>query len=338
MRTSKFVRTLSALLMLFAILLPAAPAGAQVVNDDQDQVSAANVGGPIINPPYTNPGVPSIDVQDCTGSQQLTNVGLSRYFATVRSTSGLDITNAVGCLVPISSTGLVLPAPFNTAGQSAGPVTMSNGDFESQANDGTPPACVPAVNDGHANDLASPPVQTVPVVAPPIAIPGLPAPGTALWYMVITAAGFQPAVIPLVADATTPPCTIDAQVPPVNVNAGRVCLISIGTVNLVPLSAPAGRGTIAGSIFGSNGSPLDGATVAVIDASGLTHTRISGTRCDGSPVGGAVPTGFYCVEDSTGDKPTTPAATPPNGGPLPSPFGFVDDGLGPRLARPRSPW
>jgi hypothetical protein len=146
--------------------------------------------------------------------------------------------------------------------------------------------------------------------------------------MVITAAGFQPAVIPLVADASSAPCTIDATVPPINPNAGRVCLISIGTVNLVPLSAPAGRGTIAGSIFGSNGLPLDGATVVVSDASGLVHTRISGTRCDGTPIGGAVPTGFYCVEDSTGDRPNAPVQAPPAGGPLSSPFGFVDDSLG----------
>src|SRR5207248_10366450 len=98
-----------------------------------------------------------------------------------------------------------------------------------------------------------------------------------------------------------------------------VCSIWLGTVSLQPLSAPSGRGTIAGSVFASNGQPLDGATVVVTDASGLVHTRTSGTNCDGNPIGGAAPTGFYCVADSTGDRVGTP-------GPLAG--GGSNDGLG----------
>jgi len=222
MGKSKFVRTVSALLMLMAFLLPVAPAAAAGV-DEQGDVHAANVLGPIINPPYpTTPAqvpVPAIDVQDCVGTPAASNIGFSRYFITVRSTSGLDVTNAVGRLVSLNPTlGLA-------------PVTMSNGDFESQANDGNQPSCVPAVNDGHANDLASPPTNTFPI-------------GVTQFSMVITAGGFVPAVIPLNADANTPPCSTAPlnPVPAAGDPTGHVCLISMGTINMQPLSAPAGRG------------------------------------------------------------------------------------------------
>jgi len=267
MGKSKFVRTVGALLMILAMVVPVAPAAAATTEDPGD-VHAANVLG--------SPTAPAIDVQDCIGSPTSTNDGQSRYFITVRSTSGLDVTNAVGRLV---TTGFSLGAPFNLT-VPAQVVTMSNGDFESQANDGNQPACVPAVNDGHANDLASPPTGTFPATAP-IAIGTLPA-GAPLWNMVITAGGFVPVVIPITVDDSTPTCSL---------NDGRICLISFGTVNLQPLSAPAGRGTIAGSVFASNGQPLDGATIVLTDASGLVHTRTSGTNCDRAPIGGAAPTG-----------------------------------------------
>ena len=159
MRTSKFVRTLSALLMLLALVLPVAPAAGATV--DQDDVHAANVLG--------SPANPAVDVQDCLGAGQTNPAGLSRYFITVRSTSGLDITNAVGRIIASPGANVILPGP--TAGTTVSPfststVTMSNGDFESQANDGSQTSCVPAVNDGHPNDLASPPIPTLPATAP----------------------------------------------------------------------------------------------------------------------------------------------------------------------------
>src|SRR3954449_12701182 len=61
MRTSKFVRTLSALLMLLALVLPVAPAAGATVGD-QDDVHAANVLG--------TPANPAVDAQDCLGQGQ----------------------------------------------------------------------------------------------------------------------------------------------------------------------------------------------------------------------------------------------------------------------------
>src|SRR5581483_2110129 len=123
--------------------------------------------------------------------------------------------------------------------------------------------------------------------------------GSPLWFISITVSGFQPRVFPLPADATT--CGSAGNITlSTNSKFGRICLISLGTVILQPLSAPLGRATLAGSIFGSNGRPLDGASLVLIDSSGHSHTRVSGTDCDGHPIGG-VATGFYCVQDSTGD-------------------------------------
>jgi hypothetical protein len=238
MGTSKFVRQVAAFLMILALLVPAMPAGA-TSEDHQGDVQAANVLG--------SPTAPAIDVADCTGNPAATNDGQSRYFVTIRSTSGLDITNAVGRLV---TTGFTLGAPFNVT-VPAQVVTMSNGDFESQAQDGQPAAgCVPAVNDGHANDLSSPPTGTFPVVTP-INIPGGPAAGSSLWNMVITAGGFVPVVLPLTADDSTPSCSLNDQ---------RICLISMGTINLQPLSAPTGLCTIAGTCIASRGQTLYGAS------------------------------------------------------------------------------
>src|SRR5581483_6693786 len=85
------------------------------------------------------------------------------------------------------------------------------------------------------------------------------------------------------------------------------------------------------SIFAPTGQPLDGATVVLTDASGLVHTRISGTDCDGNIIAtvGAPPTGFYCFADSQGDKPVAPAIAPTKAGsPTASPNGFANDSLG----------
>ena len=301
MERSKSLRMVGALLMILALVLPAAPSVGAAQGIGDEPVEAANVlgGGVDANGIPVNP---SIDVQDCVGSPAPTNDGQSRYFITIRSTSGLDVTNAVGRLVTF---GYTLPAPINVTVPPQ-VITMSNGDFESQANDGVQPACVPAVNDAHTNDLGSPPVQTVFTVSPiplPNATGGTSPAGTPLWFMVITAGGFEPRVITL--QNGTGGGSLDDSTPPCSLNDGRICLISLGTINLRPLSAPAGRGTIAGSIFGSNGQPLDGAAVVLTDASGLVHTRISGSNCDGLAIGGAVPTGFYCFADAKGDIPGT---------------------------------
>lgn len=88
---------------------------------------------------------PNMDAADCTPSSD----GQARYFASLRSTTGVDIANGSARLVGTGSAN---------AGQT---VDMRNGDLESQASDGsrTPGGpfgpCVPAVNDGHANDIGS---------------------------------------------------------------------------------------------------------------------------------------------------------------------------------------
>jgi hypothetical protein len=324
--------------MLLALLLPVAPAVGATVEDEAG-VRAANVLGTPTNPVG--------DPQDCLGggTPQPGNVGMSRYFITVRSTSGLDITNAVGRIISSPGGQILIPGPLpgTVAPFGTSTVTMSNGDFESQANDGTQPACVPGVNDGHPNDLGSPPINTFPAVAPvSFTAIGGPAQGQPFYNMVITAAGFVPVVIPILADAGTA-CTPLGAPPLSGATNGIVCLISMGTVNMTPLSASAGRGTIAGSIFAPNGQPLDGAIVVATDASGIVHTRISGTDCDGRLVApiGSPPTGFYCFSESQGDKPSAPALAPPTFAPLPagapaaagvapvsSPNGFANDSLG----------
>ena len=58
MGNSKFVRTASALLMLFALLLPVAPAAAS--EQEQGEVRAANVQGGVTNPTDTVLPPPSI--------------------------------------------------------------------------------------------------------------------------------------------------------------------------------------------------------------------------------------------------------------------------------------
>src|SRR4051794_1003871 len=97
MGNSKFVRAASALLMLFALLLPVAPAAAS--EQDQGEVRAANVGGGVTGVNDTVLAAPSIDVQDCAGTANFTVPGRTRYFITIRSSSGLDVTNAVGRII-----------------------------------------------------------------------------------------------------------------------------------------------------------------------------------------------------------------------------------------------
>jgi len=116
------LRAVSTLLMLMALLLPVAPAGAQALKDEGADVHAANVpgGGPL------PPGVTVLpfvsEPADCTVSQD----GTARYFLTVQSTAGTDILNATGRLI---FPGLL---PF-IPGQV---VNMTNGDLEAQASDG----------------------------------------------------------------------------------------------------------------------------------------------------------------------------------------------------------
>src|SRR5438105_415370 len=75
--------------------------------DDSD-VYAASVGGTAASP--------FIDPADCTGTESLTNVGISRYFLSVASASGPDINNASGRIVA-NSQSFTLPLPGQPATQ-----------------------------------------------------------------------------------------------------------------------------------------------------------------------------------------------------------------------------
>src|SRR5581483_11202999 len=105
MGNSKFVRSLSAILMILALLAQAAPASGASV-PDQDDIHAANVQG--------SPTNPAVDPQDCIGTPQAVNNGQSRYFITVRSTSGLDITNAVGRIIASPGANVLIPGGGGT--------------------------------------------------------------------------------------------------------------------------------------------------------------------------------------------------------------------------------
>ena len=144
------------------------------------------------------------DPADCTASSD----GTARYFVSVRSTSGVDITHAVGRLFGIGS---------ENAGQH---VNMSNGDFEAQADDGSRPSCVPRPPDGRANDLGS---TFVPAVA-----------GTHTWTLQVLVAGYAPA-----APIDLSPY-VDGTVCPLGDGAG--CLISLGTILMAGVALPSSSG------------------------------------------------------------------------------------------------
>lgn len=142
-----------------------------------------------------------VDVADCTASLD----GTARYFVSVRSISGADITHTVGRLVGTGS---------ENQGQL---VNMFVGDLESQADDGKNGAgCVPARSDGHRNDLGT---AFIPAVA-----------GTHTWSMRVLAAGYLPS-----APVDLSPF-VDGSVCPLGDNAG--CSISLGTTLLTPVGLP----------------------------------------------------------------------------------------------------
>jgi hypothetical protein len=230
----------------------------------------------------------------------------------LQSTAGTDILNGTGRLVNLAAgPGGVISATV---------VNMTNGDLEAQASDGqAPTGCTPGVPDGHANDLGSPFISN--------------AFQAGNWSLIVSAPGFTPRAFGALPadDATAPNCGIVGLPgqPPVSPTPGRDgCLISLGTIQLQPLAAPAGRGVVSGTVFGTNGQPLDGAAVVLIDAAGNVHTRISGTDCNGVllNVGGLVSlqTGFYCFSDSTPELYPRPTAIP--AGALSTIF--QNDGLG----------
>jgi hypothetical protein len=206
--------------MLAALVLPAAPASAHLSG-------GTNIPAPN-TPPGTSSAAPQVDVADCTNGP----AGQMRVFASVRSATGVDIANAVARLV-FDPTLPALPP-----GLTSRTTNMSNGDFESQAFDGIPSAgCVPAVNDGHPNDIASTYV--------PVAVG---------YSLVITAVGHNPLTIPLdpavVGASFTPP-------PGGCFGAANGCLIAIGTVELQPQASQAGRGQVSGAVIAATGQFLD---------------------------------------------------------------------------------
>jgi hypothetical protein len=256
MEKHRTVRTIAALLMVLAFTLPVAPAATAQTQDGEVEVRAAHLSQ-------------IVEAADCTASTD----GTARYFATIRSTTGVDIPNAAAKLI-FTGIPALLPPPNTTI------VNLFNGDFESQAADGNQPSCVPAVNDGHANDVGSG------------FIPSLP--GVFTWNMVITAPGFLPVTIPALPTDGQGACPLGDPDPQ---RAG--CLISIGQQSLQPLAAVAGRGTVAGSLFGSDGRPLDNATLTLKDISGNVHTRVSGSNCINGNVVSLPGTGFFCFDDSS---------------------------------------
>lgn len=273
MERSKFLRAVGALLMIFALVLPAAPsvsADDEVRSEDRQEVDlqAAHLA-------------PGFDPADCLRTPD----GTIKLFLTLQSNTGVDIPNGVG---------KVLARVPGGGPQDLQAFPLTNGDFEGRANDGTvATGCTPPFPDGHPNDMESPALNSGSVVS-----------------ILLTAPGFQPRII---NDFNLPgvgavPLAVLADAPllgllPTGCVAGDGfgCLISLGTFQLQPLAAPAQRGVVAGSVFTSTGQPLDGAIVVLIDASGQVHTRISGTDC----AGGALPgTGFYCFSSSRPALPT----------------------------------
>ena len=93
------IRMVSTFLMLMALLLPVAPAGAQALADDGVEVHAANVPGPVVRPGDPLPFPPASEPADCTTSQD----GTARYFLTLQSTAGTDILNGTGRLVNLGA-------------------------------------------------------------------------------------------------------------------------------------------------------------------------------------------------------------------------------------------
>lgn len=168
------------------------------------------------------------DRADCTASID----GTARYFVSVRGSSGEDILHAAGRLIGTGS---------ENAGQVA---NMSNGDLESQADDGSPPGCVPRPRDGRANDLGS---VFVPAAA-----------GTHTWNLRVLAAGYSPA--PLIELAPY----VDGTVCPLGDGSG--CLISLGTIVLAgtPLPSTSGGSRPTLSSTASTRSPAPSLTSLVV--------------------------------------------------------------------------
>jgi len=275
----RFSGLIARALVVAALAVPlnpfhAAPSFAQSADPYAD-VHAASVAG--------TSSAPVVLAGTCVGNSDPANDGQARYFLTVRDSNGADITNASGKLV---APGYTIGPPFNVTIPNQ-EVAMTNGDFEAAANPGQSPACTAAANDNHANDLATPPTATAPVIAP-FAIPGGPPAGSSLWNIQVSAQGFQTATIPLTADDTTAPCTLFD---------GRVCLISLGVVTLQSSSAGIGGKNLS-LTTGSNGVQLNwsggagqtGYTVLRLGGGVLSSISTLGASAtsftDGSPVAG----------------------------------------------------
>src|SRR5439155_14993055 len=115
-------------------------------------------------------------------------------------------------------------------------VNMSVGDFEAQMDDGfRAGGCQPAINDGHANDIAS---------------PWVPTDATHTWNLFVSAPGYQPAPIMDLSPY------IDGTVCPLGDNAG--CLIKVA---FAPMS-----GNPAPTPTRSSGTTNTGAAVAAAPA------------------------------------------------------------------------
>jgi len=265
MRGRKFVRMGAVLLMLLALVLPVAPAGAAgaVQDEDATTVTASNLT------PFV--------FDDCLSSPN----NQTRYFLTLVSSTGTNIP-AVNGGVPATVT--LIGAGTQNKGQT---VAMPVGDLESQAFTGvdtaapTPPvpngSCndtgdTPALlNDSRANDYGSQYVPTSLPIGTPIA--GLAAglvPGANVWDVLITAPGHVAQLIKyteFLVDGMPAPGAIPGLVGFGGLGCLRIdrgCLVSIGTITLQALTVPnAGRGSISGTIRDINGLPLGGVELVI---------------------------------------------------------------------------
>ena len=222
---------------------------------------------------------PAYDVADCSSN---IGDGFVRYFVSVRdAVTTADITTATGQLTYVGP----YPYPFGFPPT----ITMTNGDLESQANDGTPPSCTAATNDGRANDLGS------------SAIPASPNYG---WTLVVSLTGYTSQTIAL--------SSFTDGVGACPMGDGRGCLIALGTVSLNPVGAatatptttpgassgPGGRGFAVQSaasgqviLTWASGTGQDGYALLRILASGASVPQVFGpgytSYTDIMPVGEA---------------------------------------------------
>jgi len=250
------------LLMLLALVLPVAPAGAV-------GAGAEDEGGSSVEAAHLTPFL----FDDCLPS---TN-GQTRYFLTLVGSTGQNIPATNGG--PGAATVTLIGAGTQNRGQT---VALTVGDLESQAftgvdngTPGPPPSTVPngncndqgdtpaAQNDGHANDYGSPYVITSPPSATPRTSPSV-------WDVLITAPGYASQLITgteFLVDGVPAPGNIAGLTGFGGTGCTRIdrgCLVSIGTITLQSLTVPqAGRGSISGTVRDINGFPLGGVEIVL---------------------------------------------------------------------------